>query len=186
MGMAVYTSTVANGGFVAFLLQRSRTSNTREFAQAAFGWSAQALPNCTRIKHGTGLGIGTGARMRILTFAYRFLTNFAFLAAVYVSLNYIDKYNNRAILAILVLVYAGMRSASALRSFHFFGRIERLEVEARRLFTLIMEGGAQSPLKKQTINDVTVLRRDGEIKSYIDLFFLAAVVLLCVAKIVTD
>jgi hypothetical protein len=30
------------------------------------------------------------------------------------------------------------------------------------------------------------MRRDGEVKSYIDLFFLAAVVLLCVAKIVTD
>jgi hypothetical protein len=30
------------------------------------------------------------------------------------------------------------------------------------------------------------VRRDGEVKSYIDLFFLASVVLLCVAKIVTD
>ena len=124
--------------------------------------------------------------MRPLSFVYRFVTNFAFLASVYVSLNYIEKYHNRAILAILVLVYAGMRSATALRSFYFFGRIERLEVEARRIYTLITEGGAQSPLKKQTIADVTLLRRDGEIKSYIDLFFLAAVVLLCVAKIVTD
>jgi len=35
--------------------------------------------------------------MRFLSFVYRFITNFAFLAAVYVSLNYIDKYNNRAI-----------------------------------------------------------------------------------------
>ena len=181
--MAVHTTTAANGGFVAFLLQRSRTSRRGNSRRRLSGWSAQALPNCTRIKHGTGPGIGTGARMRILTFAYRFLTNFAFLAAVYVSLNYIDKYNNRAILAILVLVYAGMRSASALRSFHFFGRIERLEVEARRAMALFSEGGAQSPLKKQTVSDVALLRRDGEIKSYIDLFFLAAVVLFCVAKI---
>jgi hypothetical protein len=75
--------------------------------------------------------------MRILSFVYRFLTNFAFLALVYVSLNYIEKYNNRASLAILVLVYAGMRAATALRTFYFFGRIERLEVESRRLFTLI-------------------------------------------------
>jgi hypothetical protein len=124
--------------------------------------------------------------MRFLSFVYRFITNFAFLAAVYVSLNYIDKYNNRAILAILVLIYAGMRAASALRSFYFFQRIERLEVEARRVIALLTEGGAQSPLKKQTVADVAMLRRDGEIKSYIDLFFLAAVVLLCVAKIVTD
>lgn len=124
--------------------------------------------------------------MRALSFVYRFITNFAFLAAIYVSLNYIDKYNNRAILAILVLSYAGMRAASALRSFYFFQRIERLEVEARRVMALFTEGGAQSPLKKQTVADVMVLRRDGEVKSYIDLFFLAAVVLLCVAKIVTD
>ena len=55
--------------------------------------------------------------MRFLSFVYRFLTNFAFLASVYVSLNYIEKYNNRAILAILVLVYAGMRAASTLRAF---------------------------------------------------------------------
>jgi hypothetical protein len=122
--------------------------------------------------------------MRLLSFAYRFLTNFAFLAAVYVSLNYIEKYNNRAILAILVLLYSGMRAASALRSFYFFQRIERLEVEARRVMTLFTEGGAQSPLKKQTVAEVALLRRDGEIKSYIDLFFLAAVVLFCVAKIV--
>jgi hypothetical protein len=30
------------------------------------------------------------------------------------------------------------------------------------------------------------MRRDGEIASYIDLFFLASVVLLCVAKIMTN
>jgi hypothetical protein len=156
-----------------------------EFALALPADRPDALPISTRITRYLP-GIDTGARMRILSFAYRFLTNFAFLALVYVSLNYIEKYNNRAILAILVLVYAGMRAATSLRSFYFFGRIERLEVESRRLFTLITEGGAQSPLKKQTINDVTLLRRDGEIKAYIDLFFLAAVVLLCVSKIVTD
>jgi hypothetical protein len=36
------------------------------------------------------------------------------------------------------------------------------------------------------ITEVSQLRRDDEVKSYIDLFFLAAVVLLCAAKIVTD
>jgi hypothetical protein len=124
--------------------------------------------------------------MRALSFVYRFITNFSFLAAVYVSLNYIEKYNQRAILAILVLIYAGLQAAIALRSFYFFQRIERLEIEARRVMALFTEGGAQSPLKKQTVADVMVLRRDGEVKSYIDLFFLASVVLLCVAKIVTN
>jgi hypothetical protein len=124
--------------------------------------------------------------MKLLSFAYRFGTNFVFLATVYLSLNYIEKYNNRAILAIAILVYAGLRAASALRSFYFFQRVEKLEVEARRRVALFAQEGAQSPLKKQTIADVSLLRRDGEIKSYIDLFFLAAVVLLCVAKIVSD
>jgi hypothetical protein len=124
--------------------------------------------------------------MRLLSFAYRFITNFAFLALVYFSLNYIDKYHNRAMLAMLILVYSALRAASAVRTFYFFQRIEKLESEARRLITLITEGGAQSPLKKQTVQDVSLMRRDGEVKSYIDLFFLAAVVLLCVAKIVTD
>jgi hypothetical protein len=124
--------------------------------------------------------------MRLLSFAYRFLTNFAFLATVYLSLNYVEKYHNRAMLAMLVLIYSALRAASAIRNFYFFQRIERLESEARRLITLITEGGAQSPLRKQTVADVSLLRRDGEIKSYIDLFFLASVVLLCVGKIVTD
>ena len=122
--------------------------------------------------------------MRLLSFVYRFLTNFAFLATVYLSLNYTENYNNRAVLAIAVLIYAGMRAATALRSFYFFQRIERLELEARRVIALVTQGGAQSPIKAKTVGDVTLLRRDGEVKSYIDLFFLAAVVLLCVAKIV--
>ena len=124
--------------------------------------------------------------MRVLSFAYRFLTNFALLATVYLSLNYVEKYHNRAMLAMLVLIYSALRAASAIRTFYFFQRIERLESEARRLITLITERGAQSPLRKQTVSDVSLLRRDGEIKSYIDLFFLASVVLLCVAMIVTD
>lgn len=124
--------------------------------------------------------------MRLLGFVYRFVTNFVFLATVYLSLNYIEKYNNRAILAIAILIYAGMRAAIALRSFYFFQRIEQLEIEARRVMALFAEQGAQPPLKRQTVADVTLLRRDGEVKSYIELFFLAAVVLLCVSKIVAS
>jgi hypothetical protein len=124
--------------------------------------------------------------MRFLSFLYRFVTNFTFLALVYLSLNYVEKYNSRAILAMAILLYAGMHGAAALRTFYFFQRIERLEIEARRIIALVTQGGATSPIKIKTVADVTLLRRDGEIKSYIDLFFLAAVVLLCVAKIVRD
>jgi hypothetical protein len=124
--------------------------------------------------------------MKILGFAYRVISNFLFLALVYYGLNFMEKYQQRAVLAILVLVYAGMRAASAFRSFYFFQRIERLELEARRLAALIGEGPAALTSRKQIVNDVSALRRDGEVKSYVDLLFLALVILLCVSKIVTN
>jgi hypothetical protein len=124
--------------------------------------------------------------MRILSHAYRFISNFLFLALVYYSLNFMDKYQQRAVLAILVLVYAAMRAATALRSFYFFQRVERLEFEARRLAGLTGDGPAASSQRKQVVADVTVLRRVGEINAYIDLLFLAMIVLLCVSKIVTN
>ena len=124
--------------------------------------------------------------MKFLSYAYRFLSNFVFLALVYYSLNFLEKYQQRAIVAILVLVYATMRSASALRSFYFFQRIERLEFEARKLIAATGDGPSASVARKQTVGDVADLRRAGEMKSYIDLLFLTLVVLLCVSRIVTD
>jgi hypothetical protein len=124
--------------------------------------------------------------MRLLNYAYRFLSNFVFLALVYYSLNFMEKYQQRAVLAILVLVYAAMRAATALRSFFFFQKIERLELEARRLAGLTGEGPASLATRKQIVTDVAVLRRTGEMNSYIDLLFLAIIVLLCISKIVTD
>ena len=124
--------------------------------------------------------------MTLLSYAYRFLSNFIFLALVYYSLNFLEKYNQRAVVAILVLVYAAMRAASTLRSFYFFQRIERLEGEARRMAASAGEGPAASATRKQTINEVGGLRHAGEMKAYIDLLFLALIVLLCVSKIVTN
>jgi hypothetical protein len=124
--------------------------------------------------------------MKFLGYAYRFTSNFVFLAVVYFSLNFMEKYQQRAILAILVLVYAAMRAASALRSFYFFQRIERLEAEARRLAGLANEGPSAAAARRQIVGEVGGLRQAGEMKAYIDLLFLALIVLLCVAKIVTD
>jgi hypothetical protein len=105
---------------------------------------------------------------------------------VYYSLNFLEKYQQRAVVAILVLVYAAMRAASALRSFYFFQRIERLEGEARRLAGAAGDGPAAATARKQIVSEVAGLRQAGEMKSYIDLLFLALIVLLCVSKIVTD
>jgi hypothetical protein len=124
--------------------------------------------------------------MKLLGHAYRFISNFLFLALVYYSLNFMEKYPQRAVLAILVLLYAAMRSATALRSFYFFQRIERLELEARRLQGLTGDGPAALSQRRQIVSDVSVLRRAGEINSYIDLLFLAMIVLLCVSKLVTN
>jgi hypothetical protein len=124
--------------------------------------------------------------MKFLGYAYSFVSNFVFLALVYYSLNLIEKYPQRVMLALMVLVYAGMHSASALRSFYFFQRIERLEGEARRLAGLTGEGPSAVSQRKQIVADVAELRHSGEMKAYIDLLFLALVILLCIAKIVTN
>ncbi|BAM89163.1 hypothetical protein S58_31650 [Bradyrhizobium oligotrophicum S58] len=124
--------------------------------------------------------------MNFASLIYRFFSNFTFLAAVYLSLNYIEKYQNRAVLAIVILIYAGMRAVSVLRSFHFFGRIEKLESDVRRLAGMLGDGPVGQVINKQTMKDVGQLRRDGEKKSYMDLFFLAAVVIFCVSKIVAN
>ena len=124
--------------------------------------------------------------MTFLSYAYRFVSNFVFLALVYFSLNFLDKYPQRVMVAVLVLVYAGMHAASGLRSFYFFQRIERLEAEARRLAQIAAEGPNASSARKQIVSEVSGLRHAGEMKAYIDLLFLALVILLCIAKIVTN
>ena len=124
--------------------------------------------------------------MTFLSYAYRFVSNFVFLALVYFSLNFLEKYPQRATVAVLVLVYAAMHAASALRSFYFFQRIERLEAEARRLSSIAAEGPSSAASRKQIVTEVGGLRHAGEIKAYIDLLFLALVILLCIAKIVTN
>ena len=67
--------------------------------------------------------------MIFASYAYRILSNFVFLGLVYFTLNLLEKYEQRATVAILVLVYATMHALSGLRSFYFFQRIERLEGE---------------------------------------------------------
>ncbi|MGH6642921.1 MAG: hypothetical protein ACRED3_09515 [Bradyrhizobium sp.] len=122
--------------------------------------------------------------MTFLSYAYRFVSNFVFLALVYFSLNFLEKYPQRVMVAVLVLVYAAMHAASALRSFYFFQRIERLEAEARRLASAAAEGPNSAAARKQIVTEVGGLRHAGEMKAYIDLLFLALVILLCIAKIV--
>ena len=124
--------------------------------------------------------------MKFLSYAYRFVSNFVFLTLVYFSLNFLEKYPQRAMVAVLVLVYAAMHAASALRSFYFFQRIERLEAEARRLAQVAAEGPNAASARKQIVGEVSALRHAGEMKAYIDLLFLALVILLCIAKIVTN
>jgi hypothetical protein len=123
-------------------------------------------------------------RMKFLSYAYRFASNFLFLVMVYYSLNFLDKYNQRTIVAAMVLVYSAMHAASALRSFYFFQRIERLEVETRRLSAAAGEGHSASSQRKLVVNEVANLRHSGEMKAYIDLLFLGLIVLLCMSKIV--
>jgi hypothetical protein len=118
--------------------------------------------------------------LTLLSYCYRFVTNFAFLALVYFTLNFVTKYEERTIIAALVLAYTGMRIASALRQFHFYSRIERLEAEAKAAFSNVVD----TPGKRQALREVAVLRHQGELKAYMDLLFLGLISLLCIAKIV--
>lgn len=118
--------------------------------------------------------------MTILSYIYRFVSNFVFLALVYFSLNFLTAYQQRAIIAFIVLVYAAMRVVSTLRQFHFFQKIERLEAETRALATAAADGSMRRPI----IREVALLRHQGELKAYMDLLFLGLIALLCVSKIV--
>ena len=118
--------------------------------------------------------------MIILSYVYRFVSNFAFLAVVYFTLNFLTKYEERTIIGALVLTYSLMRVVSVLRQFHFYSRIERLEAELRSASINV----ADTPSKKQSIREVAALRHQGELKAYIDLLFLGLITLLCIAKIV--
>ena len=122
--------------------------------------------------------------MKYLSYIYRFVSNFAFLALVYFSLNAIGGYGQRTIFAALVLAYAAMRAISALRTFYFYKSIERLEFETRRLGGLSMEGPSAVASRKAIVKDVVEQRQAGEMMSYMDLMFLGIIAVLCVAKIV--
>lgn len=120
-----------------------------------------------------------GAVLTFISYAYRFTSNFAFLAVVYFTLNFLTKYEERTIIAALVLAYSIMRVVSAVRQFHFYSRIERLETEASTKVS-------DSPGKKQAIRDVAILRHQGELKAYMDLLFLGLISILCIAKIISS
>lgn len=158
-------------------------------ARAGFRPAISGRPSGSRKAHSiktAWLTIDGNERMKVLSLLYRAISNFLFLLLVYYSLNFLDKYQQRAIVAILVLVYSATRAATALRSFYFFQRIERLEGEARRLVSMMGEGPAAAASRKHIVNDVSVLRRAGEMNTYIDLLFLALIVLLCISRIVTE
>ena len=123
--------------------------------------------------------------MKILGYVYRVVSNFAFLALVYYSLNFMEKYHHRAIVAILVLVYASMRAVLGA-AFVLLLPEDRAARARSAPPHRDGRGGRCSRLAQASRQRGAALRRDGEMKSYIDLFFLAMVVLLCIAKIVTN
>jgi uncharacterized membrane protein affecting hemolysin expression len=103
---------------------------------------------------------------------------------VYFSLNFVEKYEQRTILAALVMVYAVLMCVSALSSINSFHRVERLERETGRLIQAI--DAAASIARFAIINNVTDFRKASEIRSYIDLLVHILIVLLCISKIVAS
>jgi hypothetical protein len=122
--------------------------------------------------------------MTFLSYLIRFISNFVFLALVYYSLNLLEDYQPKFILAVLFLVYCALHAVMAFRSFYFYQRVERLELEARRLGGLVGSGPSDAAARRVIIGNVAGLRRSGEMKAYMDLMFLGLIVVLCIAKIV--
>jgi hypothetical protein len=122
--------------------------------------------------------------MKYLSYGYRFALNFILLVVVYLSLNFVENYEQRTMFAALVMVYASMRSISGIRSIYLFGRVERLEKETGRLIKAI--DAAASVSRLAIINDVTGFRKESEARSYIDTLFHVMIALLCVSKIVAN
>jgi hypothetical protein len=120
--------------------------------------------------------------MKYLSYVYRFTLNFVLLVTVYFSLNFVEKYEQRTILATLVMVYAVLRCISALSSINSFHSVERLERETGRLIHAI--DAAASIARFAIINNVTEFRKASEIRSYIDLLIHILIILLCISKIV--
>jgi len=98
--------------------------------------------------------------MKFLGYAYRFLSNFVFLALVYYSLNFMEKYQQRAIVAILVLVYASMRAVSHFVRFIFSSGSSGLSLRRAALRVSPARSRAHAS-RKHIVNDVASLRRDG-------------------------
>jgi len=106
-----------------------------------------------------GLASRKGPTRELLVYAYRFTTNFVFPGDGLFQPELIEKYNNRASWAILVLIYSACVSVGDTARFtlstHRAAGIPRRVVS----FRLIEQGGAQSPMRKQTVTDVTGMRR---------------------------
>ena len=117
--------------------------------------------------------------MVLLGYIYRFASNLAFLALVYLTLNFLSKYSERSIIAFLVLLYSSMRIVSTIRQFMFFQKVERLENDAKA-------GSTENSTRRQSAREVARLRHEGELKSYMDLLFLTLIVRLCASKILTS
>src|SRR5579871_3487283 len=96
-------------------------------------------------------------------------SSFVFLAAVYVSLNGIENLHNRLIVAGVVLLYTGLGIASVLQAFYFLHRVERLELECRRL----VHQTRPDRLSQVIVTEVAHCRLPREAALWIELLFLA-------------
>ncbi|TAK49179.1 MAG: hypothetical protein EPO23_04875 [Xanthobacteraceae bacterium] len=120
--------------------------------------------------------------MALFSYIYHFFVNFMLLATAYFGLSLLGQYDQRAMLAIMILIYALLRTVSVLRSFSFMHRVERLEHELHRFMSAIATTDTVG--RRQLVSDVALSRHHGELKAYIDLLFLSLVALLCLARII--
>lgn len=122
-------------------------------------------------------------KMLILNVSYKFLSRFAFLAFTYSALNSIGKYEERAVVALLALLYSSTRLAAAIRTLGSFRTIERFEIEAKAAASF---DPAKVLALKSIIRDVADIRREGELRGWIEFLFQAIVIAVCISKLLID
>jgi len=119
-------------------------------------------------------------KMLVLNVTYKFLSRFVFLAFIYSALNAIGNYQERAVVASLALLYSAARFVSAIRTLGSFRKIERFEMEAKAAASF---DPAKGLALRNIIRDVSDIRREGELRGWIELLFQGIVMALCISKL---
>jgi hypothetical protein len=118
-----------------------------------------------------------------LSIVYKFFSGFSFLASIYFALNFVTRHEERTVVASLALLYSSTRFVSAIRMLASFRKIERLEMEAKAAASF---DPAKGLARWSTILDVAQIRREGELRGYMELLFQGIIAIICISRLLIN